>query len=158
MVQEAFDLKRRSMLKSLITEMTKEGIKVTHASMEGYKLLPAIGRYRPDVIGMYDDGRGVVGIVRMGGEDIDSAAGRQQIKDLAKRISQRDIDSATRRQQPGDLRRTFPAKHRPVPLYIAIPARVSKDLEVILQQVGLLKEEGKKLVFAKDTDIRIRTY
>lgn len=138
MSQNASGLRRRSLLKNLVAEMIKEGIRITHAAMEGYSLPYAIGRYRPDVIGMYPDGRGVVGVVRMGGDDIDSAAARQELKDLAKRIS--------------------PTKDKPISLYIAIPARVYNDLTEILDQVGLAKKDGKKLVFDSKTDIRIRTY
>ena len=125
---EGGDLKRRSMMKNLIAEMKKEGMKVTHAQMDGYDLPYAIGRYRPDIIAMYPNGQAVVGIVRLGGSDIDSAAGRQAIKDMATRISQKT--------------------HKVIPLYIGIPANVYQDLGRILKEVGLDKKDN----------IRIRTY
>lgn len=128
MAQDASDVKRRGMLKNLINEMVKEGIKVTHAATEGYEIPYAIGRYRPDIYGMYPNGQAAVGIVRLGGNEIDSAAGRQQLKDLATRISQKT--------------------HKVIPLYIAIPARVQNDLARILKEVGLDKRDN----------IRIRTY
>ena len=128
MAQDPLEVKRRGMLKNLINEMIMEGIKITHASAEGYEFPYAIGRYRPDAIGVYPNGQAAVGVVRMGGRDIDSAAGRQQLKDLATRISQKT--------------------HKVIPLYIAIPTSASQELTRILKEVGLDRKEN----------IRIRTY
>ena len=128
MAQGAADLKRRSILKSLVGELTKEGAKVTHASLDGYTEPYKIGRYKPDVIAMMPNGQAVVGIVRMGGNDIETGASRQSIKDLATRISQKT--------------------HKVIPVYIGIPSNISQDLTRVLKEVGLDKKPN----------IRIRTY
>ncbi len=147
--QDATDLKRRSMLKSLIHEMAREGIIVTHAAMQGYEPPHAVGRYRPDVIGEYPDGRRVIGIVRMGGEDIDSAAGRQQIKDLATRITQTHIRDTHARHTLRNLKaRTVRSQKDSVPLYIAIPAKARHNLADTLKEIGLEDQRN----------IRVRTY
>jgi hypothetical protein len=122
------DLKKRSMLKNLVGELKKEGITVTHANMEGYEAPYSIGRRRPDIIGTYPNGQAVVGIVRLGGNDITSASGRQEIKDLATRISQKT--------------------HKIIPLYIGIPASATQDLMRVLKEIGLDKKDN----------IRIRSY
>ncbi|HPA46184.1 MAG TPA: hypothetical protein PLG59_01290 [bacterium] len=122
------DLKKRSMLKNLVGELKKEGIQVTHASAEGFEAPYSIGRHRPDIIGTYPNGQGVVGIVRLGGSDITSGAGRQEIKDMSTRISQKT--------------------HKVIPLYIAIPATATQELMRVLKEIGLDKKDN----------IRVRSY
>ncbi len=128
MAQGGTNLKRRSILKSLVGELQKEGAKVTHAALDGYTDTYKIGRYKPDVIAIMPNGQAVVGIVRLGGSDIETGQNRQQIKDLATRISQKT--------------------HKVIPLYIGIPSNISQDLNRVLKEVGLDKKPN----------IRIRTY
>ncbi len=110
------EVKRRGMVKDLIGELKREGATITHAPLDGYQRPYKIGQYTPAVIATRA-GKGLVGIVKLGGQDLESGPSRQEIKYLATRISQKTKSA--------------------VPVYIAVPKENHNDLLRVLKELGL---------------------
>lgn len=110
------EIKRRGMIKDFVGELKRDGAVITHALTPGFEKPYKIGPYTPALIGTMR-GSGVVGILKMGGTDLEGGPARQEIKYFSTRISHK-----TKRE---------------VPVYIAVPREHHNSLVRVLKELGL---------------------
>ncbi len=121
-MSDASVVKRRGMVKDLVNELKREGATITHAALPGFEQPYKIGNYVPAVIAKFaKKGMGAIGIVKMGGTELEGGPARLEIKYLATRISQKTS--------------------RMVPVYIAVPRDHHNNLLRVLKEVGLADKD-----------------
>ena len=75
----------KKLVKALVEKFEKDGVKVTHAALAGYKAPYKIGRHEPDIIAQ--DSRGVllIGEAKTK-DDLDSETSKEQFIDFSNRV------------------------------------------------------------------------
>ena len=109
----------KKLVKALVEKFEKDGVKVTHATLEGYKEPYKIGRHEPDIIAQDSRGVLIIGEAKTK-DDLDSETSKEQFLDFSSMMMSESI-----------------LRGMPIPFHIIIKENTLLDLKSVLVFLGL---------------------
>lgn len=111
----------KKLVQALVEKFEKDGLKVTHATLEGrkYKAPYKIGRHEPDIIAQDSRGVLIIGEAKTK-DDLDSETSKEQFLDFSSMMMSESI-----------------LRGMSVPLHIIVKENALSDLKSVLVFLGL---------------------